>query len=81
MSKDKKDEPAFGKAALVRLATIPLMALVVAGFVGTLFIYAKVDFEILWTALIYIVIIAAPITFLAFLVWGKAGQMDGTWGR
>ena len=46
MSKDKKDEPAFGKAALVRLATIPLMALVVAGFVGTLFIYARLDFAV-----------------------------------
>ena len=75
--------PQWGKAALVRLATLPIALLILAGGIVPLIRFADTGFPPLFAGMVigYFVLWVAPLSVVTYFIWRKAGHIDQTWDK
>ena len=73
--------PQWGKAALLRLTTIPIAFLILVGGIVQLVRFADVGFPPLFPVIAagYIIFWVIPLSFAIYYIWRKAGHIDHTW--
>ena len=83
MTKETINEPAYGKAALVRLGSIPIVLLILAAGIVPLIRFADTGFPPLFAGMVlgYFVLWVAPLSVAIYFIWRKAGHIDQTWDK
>ena len=73
-------EPQWGKAALVRLASLPIALLILAVGIVPLIRFADTGFPPLFAGMVigYFVLWVAPLSVVIYFIWSKAGHIDQT---
>ena len=75
--------PQWAKAALVRLATVPIALLILAGAIGPFIRFADTGFPPFFAGMVigYAILWASPLGAVIYFMWWKAGLMDQTWDK
>ena len=77
------NEPRWGKAALLRLTTIPIALLIFVVGIVPLVRFADVGFPPSFPGIAagYIIFWVIPLSLAIYYIWRKAGQIDHTWEK
>ena len=76
-------EPQWGKAALVRLASLPIALLILAVGIVPLVRFTTIGFPPVFAGMVlgYFVLWVVPLSVVIYLLWRKAGHIDQTWDK